>query len=260
MRRRPDTAGDFDRHVTAWHADLTTYLRSYWPHKAEVFDLVVHCAYARRAARAAIDGEPMAPGDQPAARRGHVRLGRGDRAAAGAVLQPRARVPGRSSAERPSVEARRGRHPPGRRRAAGRPATAGRSSPASAWRATATESGLPVHVVRPFSGYAEEQSLDYPFPSIRRPGPGPRTRQCLGRRDQVRDWIHVDDVVAGALAVVDAGRTASRSTSAPASAPSMAELVARWSPSGGLDAPDDPNYQPDKPGRRRLPHWATRRG
>jgi nucleoside-diphosphate-sugar epimerase len=69
----------------------------------------------------------------------------------------------------------------------------------------AAESGLPVHVVRPFSGYGADQSLDYPFPSfidraLRREDPftiwGPGT--------QVRDWIHIDDVIAGALAVVDA--------------------------------------------------------
>ena len=64
--------------------------------------------------------------------------------------------------------------------------------------------GVRVHVVRPFSGYGEDQSADYPFgrfaeqinnrePIIRLWGDG----------HQVRDWIHVDDVVNGALAVVD---------------------------------------------------------
>jgi nucleoside-diphosphate-sugar epimerase len=65
----------------------------------------------------------------------------------------------------------------------------------------ATEGGR-VHIVRPFSGYGEDQSLDYPFPSFAQ-----RARhrqdpfQIWGSGQQVRDWIHVDDVVAGALEV-----------------------------------------------------------
>jgi nucleoside-diphosphate-sugar epimerase len=70
----------------------------------------------------------------------------------------------------------------------------------------ARESGLPVTVVRPFSGYGEDQDDTYPFRAIverarRRDDPfvvwGPGT--------QVRDWIHIDDVAAGALAVVESG-------------------------------------------------------
>jgi nucleoside-diphosphate-sugar epimerase len=68
----------------------------------------------------------------------------------------------------------------------------------------ARQSGLAVHVVRPFSGYGEDQSLDYPFPSIvRRAQAGDYT--VWGPPGQTRDWIHIDDLVAGALAVVDAG-------------------------------------------------------
>jgi len=71
----------------------------------------------------------------------------------------------------------------------------------------ARESGVPVTVVRPFSGYGEDQAEDeYPFRAIverarRREDPftiwGPGT--------QVRDWIHVDDCIAGALAVAESG-------------------------------------------------------
>jgi nucleoside-diphosphate-sugar epimerase len=67
----------------------------------------------------------------------------------------------------------------------------------------AGDSGLPVHVVRPFSGYGEDQSFDYPFPSIiDRAQAG--DYMVWGPPGQTRDWIHIDDVVAGALAVVDA--------------------------------------------------------
>lgn len=70
----------------------------------------------------------------------------------------------------------------------------------------AREAGLSVTVVRPFSGYGEDQDDTYPFRAFverarRREDPfvvwGPGT--------QVRDWIHIDDVVSGALAVVVSG-------------------------------------------------------
>lgn len=69
------------------------------------------------------------------------------------------------------------------------------------------KAGVPVTVVRPFSGYGEDQDLSYPFPAImdrvRRLEPGGVLDLWCG--DCVRDWIHVDDVVAGALAVADSG-------------------------------------------------------
>jgi len=68
---------------------------------------------------------------------------------------------------------------------------------------SARKLGLAVTVVRPFSGYGEDQSLDYPFPSIiRRASEGDLT--VWGPPGQTRDWIHIDDVVSGALAVVEA--------------------------------------------------------
>lgn len=71
--------------------------------------------------------------------------------------------------------------------------------------AAAAAEGLAVHVVRPFSGYGEDQGEDWPFGAFlaraqRREDPF----TIWGDGSQVRDWIHIDDVVAGALAVVDA--------------------------------------------------------
>lgn len=64
--------------------------------------------------------------------------------------------------------------------------------------------GVPVTVVRPFSGYGEDQSPDYPFRAILE-----RVRARLDPlevwSDTVRDFIHVDDVVQGALAVARSG-------------------------------------------------------
>lgn len=70
----------------------------------------------------------------------------------------------------------------------------------------ARESGLNVSVVRPFSGYGADQSLDYPFPSIvQRARTGDLT--VWGPPGQTRDWIHISDVVSASLAVVESGTT-----------------------------------------------------
>jgi nucleoside-diphosphate-sugar epimerase len=71
---------------------------------------------------------------------------------------------------------------------------------------SARTAGLPVTVVRPFSGYGEDQSQDFPFRALierarRREDPF----VIWGSGEQVRDWIHIDDVVAGALAVAESG-------------------------------------------------------
>lgn len=65
--------------------------------------------------------------------------------------------------------------------------------------------GVPVTVVRPFSGYGADQDPSYPFRAILdrvRAGEDPVRMWC---GDCVRDWIHVDDLVAGALAVAESG-------------------------------------------------------
>jgi nucleoside-diphosphate-sugar epimerase len=66
--------------------------------------------------------------------------------------------------------------------------------------------GLDVLVVRPFSGYGEDQSLDYPWPSF-----AARARrhadpfEIWGDGEQVRDWFHIDDVVGATMAAVELG-------------------------------------------------------
>lgn len=68
----------------------------------------------------------------------------------------------------------------------------------------ARAAGVPVTVLRPFSGYGTDQALDYPFPSfiaraLRRADPF----DIWGSGDQARDWVHIDDVVATTLACID---------------------------------------------------------
>lgn len=64
--------------------------------------------------------------------------------------------------------------------------------------------GLRVHVVRPFSGYGADQDDAYPFPALigrarRREDPF----VVWGDGRQVRDWIHIDDVVGAVLAMIE---------------------------------------------------------
>jgi nucleoside-diphosphate-sugar epimerase len=59
---------------------------------------------------------------------------------------------------------------------------------------------LNVLVVRPFSGYAADQALDYPFPSlIKRAHEHEDPFVVWGSTQTVRDWIHIDDVVEASL-------------------------------------------------------------
>lgn len=70
----------------------------------------------------------------------------------------------------------------------------------------ARREGLTVHVYRPFSGYGEDQALDYPFPSfIARGKRKADPFEIWGDGNQVRDFIHIEDVVAGAIAGCEAG-------------------------------------------------------
>ncbi len=91
------------------------------------------------------------------------------------------------------------------------------------------ETGVPVTVVRPFSGYGADQDLSYPFPAIadrvRRLEPGQPLELWCG--DCTRDWIHVDDVVAGALAVAESGtdRPVNLCTGRPTSFMDLARLM-----------------------------------
>ncbi len=66
--------------------------------------------------------------------------------------------------------------------------------------------GIPVTVVRPFSGYGEDQDASYPFPAfidraLRKDDPF----VIWGNGHQVRDFIHVDDIVRSVMVMVREG-------------------------------------------------------
>lgn len=68
----------------------------------------------------------------------------------------------------------------------------------------AEANGTRVHIFRPFSGYGETQSLDYPFPSFiargkRRDNPF----EVWGDGWQTRDFIHIDDIVGAVFKAID---------------------------------------------------------
>jgi nucleoside-diphosphate-sugar epimerase len=61
--------------------------------------------------------------------------------------------------------------------------------------------GLDVVIYRPFSGYGEDQDFTYPFPSIvRRVACGESPIVIWGSGKQLRDFIHIDDVVEAVFA------------------------------------------------------------
>ncbi|OGC24919.1 hypothetical protein A2291_02140 [candidate division WOR-1 bacterium RIFOXYB2_FULL_42_35] len=66
--------------------------------------------------------------------------------------------------------------------------------------------GLKSVVYRPFSGYGEDQDDNYPFPSICKRVLANRAApviQVWGTGKQMRDFIHIEDCVAGILATMD---------------------------------------------------------
>lgn len=94
----------------------------------------------------------------------------------------------------------------------------------------AREAGLGVTVVRPFSGYGEDQDERFPFGAfINRAKSRKDPFAIWGDGQQVRDWIHIDDVVGGILAAVDAGFDGplNLGTGRPVSLNELAALVTR---------------------------------
>ena len=105
--------------------------------------------------------------------------------------------------------------------------------------------GGAVTVVRPFSGYGEDQSAEFPFGAFRdRARRGEDPFVIWGDGTQVRDWVHVDDVVGAVLAAVDAGVDGPLNI-CTGQGTSMAELAAMFCAEAGYD----PRFEflPDRP-------------
>lgn len=88
--------------------------------------------------------------------------------------------------------------------------------------------GVPVTVIRPFSGYGHDQDLTYPFPAfidraIRREDPF----RIWGDGEQVRDFIHISDIVDAVMVMVGEGidGPVNLCSGVPTSFNDLAELV-----------------------------------
>jgi nucleoside-diphosphate-sugar epimerase len=109
----------------------------------------------------------------------------------------------------------------------------------------AREAGIPVSVVRIFSGYGADQGPKFPFGAlagraVRREDPF----TVWGTGQQVRDFIHVDDVVAAILTMVSEGidGPVNLGTGQPTS---MVELAGMFCREAGYDPVIEP--KPDAP-------------
>jgi len=189
--------------VTGFDIKTGTDARDYFPGSDERFDLLVHAA-AVVGGRVSIDGDPLGVasnmGIDTAAFSWAVRTGTpvlyfSSSAAYPVVLQAR-------GLRRRLVESDLSLRTQG----IGMPdATYGWSKLTGEVLAQhARRLGATVTVVRPFSGYGEDQDLDYPFPSfidraVRRVDPFP----VWGDGQQVRDFIHIDDVYAACMALAE---------------------------------------------------------
>jgi nucleoside-diphosphate-sugar epimerase len=61
-----------------------------------------------------------------------------------------------------------------------------------------------IHVVRPFSGYGSDQDTCYPFRAfIERAKARVQEFEIWGDGTQVRDWIHIDDVIDGIIWIIN---------------------------------------------------------
>jgi nucleoside-diphosphate-sugar epimerase len=104
----------------------------------------------------------------------------------------------------------------------------------------ARRAGLKVYIFRPFSGYGFDQDLNYPFPSfLKRVLDRVEEFEIWGDGTQVRDFIHIDDVVAGTMAFVDKDilTPVNLGWGRPTSFNELADLFfksANWTPKNGI--------------------------
>lgn len=96
--------------------------------------------------------------------------------------------------------------------------------------ARARAGGVPVTIVRPFSGFGEDQSGDYPFPSFAARAAAREDPFAIwGDGAQVRDWVHIDDIVRAALHLAAEGvdGPVNIGTGRPVSMRELASMFAR---------------------------------
>jgi nucleoside-diphosphate-sugar epimerase len=121
----------------------------------------------------------------------------------------------------------------------------------------AEKEGLRVHIFRPFSGYGEDQSLDYPFPSFIKRGVEKADPFIIwGTGNQTRDFMHMEDVVEATLEAVkqDVLGPVNLGVGRATSFNQLAEIVAKqcgYSPSfeRKIEAPEGVEYRVCNPSK-----------
>jgi len=104
----------------------------------------------------------------------------------------------------------------------------------------AKKEGLNTYVLRPFSGYGTDQDLDYPFPSfIHRVKNKIDPFEIWGDGEQVRDFIHITDIVQASMQILDLNiqTPVNLGNGTPFSFNQLAEIIFRqsgWRPSQGI--------------------------
>ncbi len=90
--------------------------------------------------------------------------------------------------------------------------------------------GGKIFVFRPFSGYGADQDLDYPFPSFIARAKNRETPFIIwGNGEQVRDFIHISDIVNATLYAVEnnISQTVNLGTGIPTSLNHLAKMIAQ---------------------------------
>jgi nucleoside-diphosphate-sugar epimerase len=199
--------------------------RDYYPH----FDLVVHCA-AIVGGREVIDGAPLALAPNLELDAGLFQWALRARPARVIYLSSSAVYPNRLQEEPRILREEEVLHDFGRAHVLGVPdqlyGWAKLTGENLAHRAR--QEGLKVSVVRPFSGYGEDQDAVYPFPAfidraLRREDPF----TVWGNGEQVRDFIHISDITGAVMAMVNEGidGPVNLATGRPVSLNELARLV-----------------------------------
>lgn len=105
--------------------------------------------------------------------------------------------------------------------------------------------GLNVTVVRPFSGYGTDQSEDFPFRAfVERAKRREQPFKIWGSAEQVRDFIHIDDICEAIMCLVEDG-TAEPVNLCTGQGTSMTELAQRVWWAAWPDQLDDFKIQVD---------------
>lgn len=184
--------------------DALDFFRTIPEHR---YDLAVHCA-AVIGGRAGIDGTPLAVATNLALDAWFFRWLQQYRIPRAVYFSSSAAYPVDLQSDYARPHALRERDI-----ATGARANIGRPDATYGWAKLSGEilaeharaAGCRVLVARPFSGYGSDQSCDYPFPSfIRRAALREDPFEIWGDGRQVRDWVHIDDVIGATLALLDA--------------------------------------------------------